>query len=68
MPAYLNIRNFVAMLIMLWDRFKHNLLPPMQRVKRLLTEIYHVPLTIEQLGIRFDTLQLQISCVGLEIH
>ena len=47
---------------------KHNLLATVQRVKRLLTEIYRVPLTVEQLGTSFNTLQLQISCVGPEIH
>ena len=37
---------------------KHNLPVTVQQVKRLLTEIYHVPLTIQQIGTSFTTLQL----------
>ena len=47
---------------------KHNVLATVQRVKWLLTEIYRVPLTVEQLGTSCNTLQLQISCVGPQIH
>ena len=66
LPAHTKLCRYVDNVVGLCP--KHQLLATVQRVKRLLTEIYHVPLTVEQLGTSFYTLQLQIYCVNSEIH